>query len=165
MATAIIYASSTGNTENAANKISEQLGGIKLIDIANDNVEIISDFDKIIIGTSTWGEGDLQDDWDDQWDDFQNIDFKNKTVALFGLGDQESYCDVFVDAMGRIYQVVSRNGANIVGKWSIEGYFHDGSLAQIDDHFVGLALDEDNQSDLTEERIISWCNQIKNDIL
>ncbi|MCG3719261.1 flavodoxin, partial [Aliarcobacter butzleri] len=51
------------------------------------------------------------------------------------------------------------------GFTSTEGYYHDGSKAQIDDKFVGLVIDEDNQSDLTDERIENWVNNIKSEIL
>jgi flavodoxin I len=55
--------------------------------------------------------------------------------------------------------------AKVIGFTSSEGYYHDASKAQIDDKFVGLVIDEDNQSDLTDERIENWVNEIKEDIL
>mgnify|MGYP000588968050 CR=1 FL=1 len=166
MSTALFYASSTGNTEDVANKIIESLGNdIKSYDIANDGYDAISDYDKVILGVSTWGEGDLQDDWDDIWDDFCNIDFSNKTVALFGLGDQEGYADEFVDALGIMYEQVITAGGDVVGFTSTDGYEHDASKADINGEFVGLVIDEDNQDDLTQERIETWTNNIKASIL
>lgn len=162
MATAIFYASSTGNTQEVAEKIAKTLGITDVFDISNTNIEKIKEYNKVILGTSTWGDGDLQDDWDDAWNDFCSIDFTNKTVALFGLGDQESYSENFVDAIGTIYeQVVEKNGT-VVGATSSDGYDHEESKAQKDDgNFVGLALDEDNQSEETDNRIALWCKQIK----
>jgi flavodoxin I len=96
---------------------------------------------------------------------FVNLDLSNKTIALFGLGDQESYSDEFCSAMGIIYEQIVKSGAKIVGFTSTEGYYHDGSKAQINDKFVGLVIDEDNQSDLTDERIKIWVNEIKESIL
>jgi len=165
MATAIFYASSTGNTSGVADQISENLGGVEKFDISSDGVAKITEFDKVIIGASTWGEGDLQDDWDDAWDEFTDINFEGKTVALFGLGDQEDYSEVFVDAMGIIHDRVKENGATIVGNWSVDGYDFDESKAVQNGEFVGLALDEDNQFDLTKERVSKWCEQIKGDIV
>jgi len=159
---AIFYATSTGNTEEVANKIHEKLDGFEIIDISSDSVTQMKDCDFIIIGASTWGEGDLQDDWEDCFNELKEIDFKGKTVALFGLGDQDSYGDEFVNAMGTLYEVVNENGANVVGFTSTEGYEHEESTAQIDDKFVGLVIDEDNQSEFTDERIENWCNTIKN---
>ena len=165
MATAIFFASSTGNSEEIANKIASALGEIEVFDLAGTKIEKINDYDKVILGGSTWGDGELNDDWEDAWGDFCKLDLSNKTIALFGLGDQESYSDEFCSALGIIYEQINKSGAKIVGFTSTEGYYHDASKAQIDDKFVGLIIDEDNQSDLTDERINNWVNEIKEDIL
>ena len=165
MATAIFFASSTGNSEEIASKISSLLNNIEVFDLSETNVEKINDYDKIILGGSTWGDGELNDDWEDVWGDFCKLDLSSKTIALFGLGDQESYSDEFCSALGIIYEQVDSMGAKIVGLTSSEGYYHDASKAQIKDKFVGLVLDEDNQDDLTDERIKNWVNEIKEDIL
>lgn len=168
MKTAIFYGSSTGNTEDAAKRILENLGGkevLEIYDVADIGVEKMSEYEKLIIGASTWGDGDLQDDWEDVFEKFKDIDFSNKTVAFFGLGDQEEYPDEFLAAMGTLHEVVKAKGAKIVGKWTIEGYEFDSSKAQDGDHFIGLALDDDNQDDLTNGRIDAWCEQIRSEIL
>ncbi len=165
MATAIFYASSTGNTSNVAKLISDGLGKVDRFDIATEAVTKINEYDKIIIGAPTWGEGDLQDDWEESWDEFSDINFENKTVALFGLGDQEGYAGEFLDAMGIIYEKVVEAGATVVGEWSTDGYDFDDSKAVKEGMFVGLAIDEDNQDDLTKERVTQWCEQIKGDIV
>lgn len=166
MATAIFYASSTGNTSDIAKDIAKILGNVETFDIASSGVEKIKEYDKIILGSSTWGEGDLQDDWEELWDDFSEIDFFGKIVALFGLGDQDGYADNYVDAMGLIYEKVIENGAKVVGFWDVtDEYFHDESHAIKDGQFVGLALDEDNQDELTQERVTAWCEQIRSKIL
>ena len=165
MATAIFFASSTGNSEEIANKISAELNNIEIFDLAGTKIEKINDYEKVILGGSTWGDGELNDDWEDAWGDFCKLDLSNKTIALFGLGDQESYSDEFCSALGIIYEQINKSGAKIVGFTSTEGYYHDASKAQIDDKFVGLIIDEDNQSDLTDERINNWVNEIKEDIL
>lgn len=158
---AIFYASSTGNTEDVANKIKEKLENFELIDIASQGVSKVSECDSLIIGTPTWGEGDLQDDWEDSFDELQEIDFSNKTVALFGLGDQENYYDEFVNAMGTMYEALESKGANIIGFTSTQGYEYEESTAELDGKFVGLVLDEDNQPELTDERIANWISDIK----
>lgn len=166
MSTAIFYGSSTGNTQSAAEAIAKTLSIKEVFDISKDCIEKIGEYDKIILGTSTWGEGDLQDDWDSEWKVFEQLDFNGKTVALFGLGDQESYSDHYLDAMGMVYQTVIKNGGKVIGEWSSDGYAHDESAAEVESgFFVGLALDEDNESDLTASRIDSWCLQIKDKII
>ena len=165
MATAIFYASNTGNTEYISKLISKELGDIKLIDIANSGISSIKDYDTVILGLSTWGDGELSDEWDDVWDDFKEIDFTGKTVAMFCLGDQESYGENFVDALGIVYEYLDQTDAKIVGKWaSTDEYFYEESRAIVDGMFVGLALDEDNQDELSEERITKWCEDISENI-
>lgn len=161
---AIFYASSTGNTEEVANQIGSKLDGFELIDIADSGVDKMNECDSIIIGVSTWGEGDLQDDWEDCLEDVQSVDFSSKKVALFGLGDQDGYPDEFVDALGIMHEEVSSKGANIVGHTSTDGYEFDESKANVDGKFIGLVIDEDNQSELTDERIENWCEEIKSSI-
>ena len=165
MATAIFFASSTGNSEQIASKIASNLNNIEVFDLAKTRIDKINEYDKIILGGSTWGDGELNDDWEDAWADFCTLDLTNKTIALFGLGDQESYSDEFCSALGLIYKQVHSMGANIIGFTSTEGYYHDASKAQIGDEFVGLILDEDNESDLTDERIKNWTDLIKEEIL
>jgi flavodoxin I len=166
MSTAIFYASSTGNTEYISKEISKELGDVELIDIGRDGISSIAQYDKVILGVSTWGDGELSDEWDTHWEEFQKIDFSGKTVALFGLGDQEGYEDNYADALGIVHEYLENTEAKIVGRWPIsEEYYYEESRAVVDDMFVGLALDEDNQDDLSQERIIKWCENISKDIL
>lgn len=165
MATAIFYASSVGNTEDIAKRLSTKLGNIDTYNICDEGIQKINNYEKIIFGVSTWGDGDLQDDWEDSWGDFCDINFSEKTIALFGLGDQDSYADTFVDGLGTMYDALKDTGANIIGFTSTDGFEHEESTAQIENEFVGLVLDEDNQDDLSEERIDAWINNIKERIL
>lgn len=165
MSTGIFYTTSTGNNDEIAEKIASALGDVEIFNFANTDLAKINDYEKVIIGTSTWGDGELNDDFEDIWDNFKEIDFSNKTVALFGLGDQEGYEDTFCDALGEIYTQVKKAGATIIGFTSSEGYDFQESKALIDGSFVGLALDEDNQDELTDKRIKTWTENIRNDIL
>lgn len=161
--TGIIFGSSMGNTEEAANLIASNLGIDNVLNVADTDAKTINSFDKLIIGSSTWGSGDLQDDWDVF--DFDSLDVSGKTVALFGLGDSSSYSDTYCDAMGIIYDKLVQKGANIIGQVSTDGYSFDESRSLRDGKFVGLALDADNESDQTEERIKKWTESIKSQIL
>ncbi|MCK9472882.1 flavodoxin [Sulfurimonas sp.] len=158
----LFYASSTGNTESVAKKIKEMMRGVQidLIDVSHCSADAMNQYDFIIIGASTWGGGDLQDDWDSYFVNLEKTDFSTKTVALFGLGDQEEYNDNYLDAMGTIYEQIVKNGAKVVGSWPTDGYEHDESTAIRDGEFVGLALDEDNQEELTDGRLTKWIAQI-----
>lgn len=166
MATAIFYASDTGHTEDVANEIAKKLGDIEVFDISSTSIGKIEEYDKLIFGISTWGEGDLQSDWEDLIDDFKKIDLNGKTVALFGLGDQDGYEDTYVDAMGTLHEIVVEMGAKVIGEFDVDGeYYFESSIAVNNDKFVGLALDEDNQEELSEQRITLWIDSIKDQIL
>ena len=157
----IFYGSTSGNTEKAARLIQAECGAddVTLYSVAKSIPQDMLSFDILILGTSTWGYGDMQDDWADFAID--GIDFTGRTVALFGLGDQESYTDTFVDGMGILYSRIVDHGGHINGQVPKDGYTNSGSLAIVDDMFVGLPLDEDNQADRTEERIRNWVKMLK----
>jgi flavodoxin I len=159
---AIIYGSSTDNTKNVALKIAQKLSGenVLLTDVSKVKFGDLANYPNIILGTSTWGLGDLQDDWDSRISELQSVDLTGKTLAFFGLGDSSSYSDTFTDGMGLLYEAVSRKGVKAVGEVSTEGYSFDSSKAVKNGKFVGVAIDEDNESDLTEQRIDAWLASI-----
>ncbi|EJP4819302.1 flavodoxin FldA [Campylobacter upsaliensis] len=159
MAVAVIYGSAMGNTESAANIIADKLGISDVLNIADINADKINSYDKLICGTSTWGSGDLQDDWDSF--DFSGLSLSGKVVAVFGMGDSESYSDTYCGGMGKLAQNLKDAGATLVGEVSTDGYNFEASDAVVDGKFVGLALDNDNQEDQTEARIDAWIAQIK----
>ncbi len=159
---AIIYGSSGGNTQDVATRIAKRLAGTEviLIDVSKANVTDFEIYSNLILGTSTWGVGDLQDDWDGFLPKLKNINLAGKTIALFGLGDSSSYSDSFVDGMGILYETIKGKGCKIIGYISAEGYTHDSSRAEEAGMFVGLALDEDNEYDKTDNRVIDWLSDI-----
>ena len=148
-----------GNTEGAAGLIASKLGISDVLNIANIDADKMNSYDKLICGTSTWGSGDLQDDWEGF--DFKGLNLSGKTVAVFGMGDSESYSDTYCGGMGKLAQNLKDAGANLVGAVSTEGYTFESSDAVVDGKFVGLALDNDNQEDQTEARIDAWIAEIK----
>ncbi|MFW5689641.1 MAG: flavodoxin [Spirochaetota bacterium] len=158
----IFFGSSTGNTEDAAKRIAQAFGGdAEATEISSTTEDDILGFDKIIFGASTWGTGDLQDDFEDFMGTLEGMDFSGKKVAVFGLGDQENYPDTFVDAIGIIAKAVQGAGGTIVGKVSTDGYTFDSSEAEDGGKFLGLPLDEDNQADQSQDRIAAWVSQLK----
>jgi flavodoxin I len=163
---AIVYGSSSDNTKNAANMIAKKLFGedVKVMDVSQLSFGDLDSYPNIILGTSTWGLGDLQDDWDSKLSDLKNSNLSGKTVAFFGLGDAISYSDTFVDGMGILYDMVKDKDCKIVGQTPTNGYSFDSSKAVENDSFVGLALDEDNESDKTEDRISVWVGKIQSSL-
>lgn len=158
MKTAIFYGSTTGTTEMVAGKVGELLGAEVLSATEIDRVE---EYDFVIFATSTWGMGDLQDDWYEALDKLKTKNLSGKKVGLIGIGDQFGFGDTFVDGIGTIYEEIKDMGINLIGKTSTDGYSFSGSKAVVDDEFVGLVIDENNQSELTDERINAWVEKVK----
>ncbi len=156
--TIVVYGSSTGTCESIANTIAEKLG-VEAIDVAGFSAETVAENDNLILGTSTWGAGELQDDWYDGVKVLRDADLSGKTVALFGCGDSASYPDTFCGGLKEIYDAAE--GANILPGVSTDGYSFDDSEAVVDGKFVGLALDDVNEDDQTESRIDAWLEAVK----
>lgn len=163
MKTAIIYGSTTGNTKMIADILSSQLSA-EAFDVSTKPTEVLDNAEFILLGTSTWGCGDLQDDWVDYIETIDTINWEGKTVALFGLGDSSSYSDTFVDGMGVLYQKLKDKPCRIIGFTKSDSYDFDSSIACIDDKFCGLVIDEDNESNMTNERINNWVKQLQSEL-
>lgn len=161
--TLVVYGSSTGTCQAIAEKIGEKLGA-EVVDVASLTDGQVNEAENLILGTSTWGAGELQDDWYDGVEKLKSADLSDKTVALFGCGDSESYSDTFCGGMEEIYSAVSEKGAKVIGEVSTDGYTFDDSAAVHDGKFVGLALDDVNEDDKTDERIDAWVDSIKSEL-
>ncbi len=157
----LFYGSTTGNTKNVAEMVRNELGAdnVDLHDVAGAGPADVGGYGILILGVSTWGLGDLQDDWEAFASSLKSLD--GRKVALFGLGDQQAYPDTFVNAMGTLYEKATEAGADVVGAWPTDGYDFGDSTAVVNYEFVGLALDEDRQPDMTAGRVKAWVNQLK----
>jgi flavodoxin I len=163
----IFYGSTTGNTEKVADLIRKEFGEDNA---DNFNVDIVEKEDVqrykyLIFGVSTWGVSDLQDDFEDFLEILDEVDFSGKKVALFGLGDQSTYTDSFVDAMGILYDGLKKSGVTLVGSVAREGYSFTGSMAVVKGKLVGLAIDEEFESHLTESRVKKWVEKLKKEFV
>ena len=157
----IVYGSSMGNTEDAAKLISEGLGlENELLNVADVDAAKLNSFDKLILGTSTWGSGDLQDDWYDFLDNLKAQDLAGKKIGLFGCGDSDSYGDSFCGALAQIYDALQDSGATFVGAYEPEDYQVTDSEINRDGKFIGLALDAADE-DKNPERIAKWVELVK----
>jgi flavodoxin I len=160
----IFYGSTLGNCQRIAEKIRQKFGS-ENADLINANEAAIVDFDrydKIIMGTSTWGVGEMQEDWENFAHRLEQVNLSGKKVALFGVGDQKEWSDSFVNGMGMLHHRIPQN-VEIVGFTSTEGYDFEISLAVKGNRFVGLAIDDTNQPELTDLRISNWVEQLKNE--
>ena len=159
----IIYGSTSGNTQNVAKMIANKIQYInpKAKDVKEVTSADLQEADVLILGTSTWGYGDIQDDWENYLPELEKSNLEGKTIAIFGLGDSDSYSDTFVNGMAAIYNTIKNMKCTIVGEVSTDDYTFDDSESVIDGNFIGLALNEDGESDKTEERITNWLETIK----
>jgi len=149
-----------GTTERIAKEIATALHA-DVKDVATIRAKKLAAYDLLIWGASTWGLGDIQDDWAALFKQLDAVDLTGKLVAVFGLGDQEMYSDTFVDAMADLGNKAKARGATLVGSWPTEGYRFQESRAVVDGRFAGLALDEENQAGLTPKRLKTWIRQLK----
>ena len=166
---ASFWSPDTGTTDGIAESLVEKIGNnfdIKEINMIHASEDQFEENDYMIFGLSTWYDGQLQSDWDYFFDKFCNVDFTGKTVAIFGLGDQYGYEEYYVDGVGTIGEQVLKAGGKLIGWWPAEGYFFTSSKAILKPGwFCGLALDEENQSDLTDERLEEWSKKITEEFL
>lgn len=162
----VIYGSSTGTCQGLAEKIGQQLSvqDDGIIDVQNLSADVVNKYDVLILGTSTWGAGEMQDDWYDGVKVLKQAGLQGKAVAVFGCGDSESYSDTFCGGMAELYNAAKDAGATMIGEVATDGYNFDDSEAVVDGKFVGLALDEVNEDDKTDSRIEAWVEELKKNL-
>ncbi|MEF9923952.1 MAG: flavodoxin [Muribaculaceae bacterium] len=159
----LFYGSSTGVTENVALRLAELIGDVDVYDVAKTKPSIVEDYDVLLLGSSTWGSGDLQDDWYDFITGLEVLNLKGKKIAIFGCGD-ETMSDTFCGAVGVIYERLQNTGATFIAPYEATEYTFDESPAYIDGRYVGLLLDEVNHADLTDNRLKGWLENIRKEI-
>ena len=170
MKVGIFYGSTYGNTQEAGEQLVSILGTTlgekpEIFDIHSTKIEKLLDFDLILVGVSTWNDGEVQDDWDDALDKLDDLDLSGKFAGLFGSGDQIGYAETYADALGIVGEKLAERGATLVGKWPTDGYDFILSKADLGDgFFIGLPLDYDNQSEQTTPRLQAWAAQISSEV-
>merc|ERR1711924_446293 len=162
----LFYSTSTGNTEAAADWIKQKFGGeiTDPTDIGEVDLSDLEGYSSLIVGAPTWNtgadEGRSGTAWDEVIEEIKDLDLSGKKVAVFGCGDSSSYGVYFCDAIEEVYSAMKDAGATMVGFVDPSGYDFAESKSVIDGKFCGLPLDEDNESDMTEDRVAAWCEQI-----
>lgn len=158
----IFYGTNTGKTEAIVDEIEFNLRGFdyEVINVKN-GVEKIKTFENIIMVTPSYGIGEPQEDWVKNIKELKIIDFKGKKIALVGLGNQFAFGESFVGGMKVLYDIVKENKGEVIGFTSSKGYSFEESEAIVDNKFVGLAIDENNQDNETPNRINGWIEEIK----
>ena len=162
---ALIFGSNTGNTGYVAGLIIEALKPeitLDIIDVDDIDAEDLSKMDFALCGIPTWDVGQLEQGWNEIFDGLDDVDLEGLTVAMFGLGDQSTYIETYQDAMGILYRkMIERGATGGIGFTTTDTHTYDGTLGTVEGMFCGLALDEDSQPELTEERIEEWALSVK----
>ena len=162
----LFYGSDTQKTHEVVQSTILPLLHLEGVEVQEKVIPELTDEDWIehemfILGVPTWYYGELQSDWEAYFDHFKTLDFTGKTVALFGLGDQWGYDEWFIDGVGILAEVLLENGAELICPWPTEGYdFQKSRALKNEGEFYGLALDEDNQYELTKSRCELWVPQV-----
>ena len=154
----IFYGSSTGTTSDLAQKIASALGvdSANVMDVANADAAAAAKYDVLLLGSSTWGLGDLQDDWESFLPKLKGENLSGKKVGLFGCGDASSYSDTFCAALGTIKAELANTGCTFIGAYPAEGYSYDETTAEENGQLIGLCVGDANESDQTEARMERW---------
>jgi len=161
----IFCGSNLGTTKKIAQDLAVLLGeGVDVYDVAQAKVENLQEYPVLFFGCSTWGYGELQDDWASFIESLDTVNLEGKKVALFGCGDQEGYADTFVDALGILYDKVQERQGTVVGMVPLDGFSFSDSAAVRGKQFVGLPLDENNQPELTGERLAAWVEGLRKEL-
>jgi flavodoxin I len=164
---ALIYWPKKGSTERVANKIYEQFdeASIDIFTIKEINTAEFALYDAFIIGAPTTGADKWEESYRSLWQDFfirlTKTEIDGKPFAIFGLGDQILYPNNFVDGMIFIKEAFEKNGAKHTGSWPTAGYEFEDSQSVSGDLFFGLAIDEDQQNEKTDERVAEWTKGLK----
>lgn len=172
--TGVFFSTTTGNTEEVAGAVAEGLGADDPVEIGEvEDLSELLEFDNLVVGAPTWNTG--ADDsrsgtsWDDMLEELAGMDFSGKKVAVFGCGDSSSYSDYFVDAIEEIHSTFSGAGATMVGTVSTDGYEFENSKSCVGgpqssgdaSEMLGLAIDVENQDDMTEDRVAGWVSKLQ----
>ncbi len=161
--TAIIYSFNTKKTGKIATQIREGFNdpNIEMVNAEELTEELFLSYENLIMGVPTWFDGELPNYWDEFVPALEDLDLTGKKVALFGLGDQKGYAENFLDGVGLMATILEAQGASLVGLTSIQGYEFESSRAVRDEHFLGLAIDYENQGSMNKQRIAAWIEQLK----
>lgn len=154
----IFFGSSSNTTADVAKTVASRLGvdAADIHDVASADAAALTEYEVLLLGSSTWGLGDLQDDWESFLPKAKSQNLAGKKVALFGCGDCSSYSDTFCDALATIKEEMEGTGCTFVGEVATDGYSYDATRCEQGGKLIGLLLDEVNESDKTGDRLDNW---------
>ncbi len=163
MKTALVYSFNSQHTSRVAAMIKEFVKGkVTEVNMENASFDELLNYDLLIIGVSTWFDGELPNYWDEYLPGIEEYDFSGKKIALFGLGNQKEYPENYQDAMGILADFFGKRGAEIIGFTKTDGYEFESSAAVKDGKFCGLAIDNCHNEKQKKQMIQDWIAKIFN---
>ena len=161
----IVYASATGHTEDIAERLNTLLPDSELKDLDRiDFTKELEEAEALICCTPTWNTGsDVKRSgttWDEHIENIPQLALKDKPIAIVGLGDSAAFSKYFCDAMEELYKSFESAGGRMIGHVSVEQYIFDESKSVINGMFCGLPIDEDNESEKTDDRLQAWSKKL-----
>jgi flavodoxin I len=141
MKIAILYGSTTGKTGLVARCLAGHFPGAELLDVAHTAVEHLGKYDAVLVGTSTWGTGILQNHWARRMATLPASAFAGKTLAFFGLGDRQAFPETFCAGMEKLKARYAPAAGRVLGP--------------------DLVLDHDNEGARTEALVEAWARTLE----
>ena len=118
MNTIIVFASMSGTTELMAHTLASELtkagDQVTVIDAFETDAEELKSYDRILVGSYTWGDGDLSDEITGFYDELATIDLTGKMAAAFGSGDTRY--EHFARAVDILEEALKTQGCEILIK-------------------------------------------------
>lgn len=162
----IVVGTDTGNTEYHAKYIKKEL-----LEHYNIESEIVmvhdiqpedwTSHDYYILGAPTWFDGEMSQDWNWYLPTFKDTNFTDKTIFIYGLGDQVGYPTYYCDAVGLLGRAVTEAGGSVECLTTTDGHdFKESQAVMTEGVFWGLCLDEENQPEMSDDRINEWVQNI-----
>jgi flavodoxin I len=140
----VLFGSSTGNTEELANTIHQTLQDLgreaDLVNIAETSEVDYLAYSVLLLGSSTWDEGQVQLDFRFHLEDLQSEspDLSGKSFAVFGTG--ESCYEFFAGGVDKLEEQYAEFGAEKI---------HD-----------SLKIDTLEEDPVENEQVVEWAKKI-----
>lgn len=169
--TALLYSPQGGNVNRVTIKLGEVIGNkkVEIIPVREVVKGDLIKYNQIIfvgstVGADHWNNETVVDEWQEFFAKTDEISFEDKKVAIVGLGNSVLYPEHFADGMAHLYKTLTEKKAKISGFVDANDYtFTDSEAVNDEGLFCGLPIDEDNEEELTTERLEKWISILKLD--
>jgi len=158
----IFYGSTRGNTEDLARRIQKEIGRQRadLYNVSKVSPEKLTQYKYLLIGSSTWGIGEAQDDMTEFLPAIVNCNLAGCKVAVFGTANQSDYPDSFADGLGVVVNALKKSGAEVIGEMPASDFKFKKSMACENGSMIGLVVDDDESSKKGEARLKAWVGKL-----